>query len=167
VLEERKNKVCLSPERGLPGEEQSRRAVAEARTTTEPTKNGDKHMKTLNKYVGLDVHKDTTVIAVAEDGRVGEVRIYGTISSDLHALEKALRKIGGEDGILHVVYEAGPTGYVVYRRLQQRSALRWREHDRVDRAANGAAPAGVVFPGDLHRAGGIARRLPGATGVAP
>ena len=54
-------------------------------------------MKTLNKYVGLDVHKDTTVIAVAEDGRTGEQRLYGrTISSDLHALEKALRKLGGE-----------------------------------------------------------------------
>ena len=42
-------------------------------------------MKTLNKYVGLDVHKDTTVIAVAEDGRDGEQRVYGTISSDLLA----------------------------------------------------------------------------------
>ena len=49
--------MCLSPKRGLPGEGQSRRAVAEERTTTETTKNGDKHMKTLNKYVGLDVHK--------------------------------------------------------------------------------------------------------------
>ena len=76
-------------------------------------------MKTLNKYVGLDVHKDTTVIAVAEGDRQGEVRLYGTISSDLHAVEKALRKIGGEGVTLHVVYEAGPTGYVVYRRLQQ------------------------------------------------
>ncbi len=36
-------------------------------------------MKTLNKYVGLDVHKDTTVIAVAEGDRSGEVGIYGTI----------------------------------------------------------------------------------------
>ena len=43
-------------------------------------------MKKLNKYVGLDVHKDTTVVAVAESGREGEVRIYGMISSDLHAL---------------------------------------------------------------------------------
>lgn len=76
-------------------------------------------MKTVNKYVGLDVHKDTTVIAVAESGREGEVRLYGTISSDLHALEKALRKLGGEGVTLHVVYEAGPTGYVLYRRLQQ------------------------------------------------
>jgi transposase len=30
-----------------------------------------------------------------------------------------LRKLGGADVVLHVVYEAGPTGYVIYRRLQQ------------------------------------------------
>ena len=75
-------------------------------------------MKT-DKYVGLDVHSVDTVIAVADGGRSGEVRLYGKVSSDLHALEKALRKIGGEDVMLHVVYEAGPTGFVVYRRLQQ------------------------------------------------
>ncbi|HRE84185.1 MAG TPA: hypothetical protein PLN52_24280 [Opitutaceae bacterium] len=56
---------------------------------------------------------------IAEDGREGEFRLYGTISSDLHALEKVLRKLGGENVFLHVVYEAGPTGYVVYRRLRQ------------------------------------------------
>jgi transposase len=83
------------------------------------TNNGDKHMKTLNKYVGLDVHKDTTVIAVADGGRDGEVRLYGQISSDLGALEKVLRKLGGEGTRLRVVYEAGPTGFVIYRRLQQ------------------------------------------------
>jgi transposase len=76
-------------------------------------------MKTQTKFVGLDVHKDTVVIAIAEAGRAGEVRAYGTISNDLHALEKALRKIGGEGITLHVVYEAGPTGFVIYRRLQQ------------------------------------------------
>ena len=54
-------------------------------------------MKTLNKYVGLNVHKDTTVIAVAEGDRSGAVRLYGQISSDLHALEKALHKIGSKD----------------------------------------------------------------------
>jgi transposase len=82
------------------------------------TRNEDKHMKT-HKYVGLDVHSVDTVIAVADGGRSGEVRLYGKVSSDLHALEKALRKIGGEGVTLHVVYEAGPTGFVVYRRLQQ------------------------------------------------
>jgi transposase len=93
--------------------------VAEVGTTTETTKNGDKHMSTQNKYVGLDVHKDTTTIAIAESGRDGEVRLYGQIASDLAALEKVLKKIGGEGIILHVVYEAGPTGFVVYRRLKQ------------------------------------------------
>ena len=83
------------------------------------TKNGDKHMKTKNKYVGMDVHKDTTVIAVADDGREGEVRLHGEISSDLGALEKVLRKLGGEGVTLQVVYEAGPTGFVIYRRLEQ------------------------------------------------
>lgn len=76
-------------------------------------------MKTKAKYVGLDVHKDTTVVAVADGGREGEVRLYGEISSDLGALEKVLRKLGGAGVTLHVVYEAGPTGFVLYRRLQQ------------------------------------------------
>lgn len=72
-----------------------------------------------DKYVGLDVHKDTTVVAVAEAGRAGEVRIYGTISSDLHAVERVLQKLGGEGITLQVAYEAGPTGYGLHRRLAQ------------------------------------------------
>jgi len=71
------------------------------------------------KYVGLDVHKDTIVIAVADFSARGEVRLFGTISSDLRALEKALRKIRGEGITLAVVYEAGPSGFVIYRRLKQ------------------------------------------------
>lgn len=86
-------------------------------------------MKAKTKYVGLDVHQDTTVVAVADGGRDGEVRLPGEISSDLGALEKVLRKLGGpvgpaqgadpEGATLHVVYEAGPTGFVLYRRLRQ------------------------------------------------
>ena len=76
-------------------------------------------MKTKKHYVGLDVHKDTITIAVADEGRAGEVRLYGKISSDLNAVERALRKIAGAGGELHVAYEAGPTGFVLYRRLKQ------------------------------------------------
>ena len=71
-------------------------------------------MKTHDKFVGLDVHKDTIVIAVADAGRDGEVRAFGTISSDLHALERTLSKLRADGSTLHVAYEAGPTGFVIY-----------------------------------------------------
>jgi transposase len=41
-------------------------------------------------YIGFDVHKDSITVAVAQAGRGGEVRLYGTISNDLHAIEKLL-----------------------------------------------------------------------------
>jgi hypothetical protein len=58
------------------------------------TKNEDKHMKS-HKYVGLDFHSDKIEIAIAEGERAGEVRSYGSITGDLTALEKVVRKLGG------------------------------------------------------------------------
>ena len=88
--------------------------------TTKTATKGDKHMKTTDKYIGLDVHKDSITVAIAEGVRLGEVRQYGKISNDLHSLEKLLPRLGGEKVRLHFVYEAGPTGFVIHRWLRKR-----------------------------------------------
>ncbi len=74
-------------------------------------------MKEYNTYVGMDVHKNSIQIAIAEGSRTGEVRDYGCIDGDLSALDKAVRKLVSKGKNLHFVYEAGPCGYDVYRHL--------------------------------------------------
>jgi transposase len=68
-------------------------------------------------YVGLDVHKDGIVVAVAEDGLRGEVRDYGRIANTPAALRRLVGKLGGEGVRLRFCYEAGPSGYGIQRQL--------------------------------------------------
>lgn len=50
-------------------------------------------MQTITLYLGLDVHKDSITIAIAQPGSKGEVRVFGTITNDVERLEKALGRI--------------------------------------------------------------------------
>ena len=68
-------------------------------------------------YVGLDVHKDGIVVAVAEGGLRGEVRDYGRIANTAAALRRLADKLGREGMALRFGYEAGPCGYGIQRRL--------------------------------------------------
>ena len=38
-------------------------------------------MKPITSYVGLDVHKSTISVAIAEDGLRGEVRYHGVVEN--------------------------------------------------------------------------------------
>lgn len=75
-------------------------------------------MKRTTRFIGLDVHADTIAVAVAEDGRAGEVRALGTIANRGDAIRKLIKKLGGALG-LRACYEAGPTGYVLYWQLAE------------------------------------------------
>ena len=74
-------------------------------------------MKQYTKFVGLDVHKKTIAVAVA-DSKTPEVRYYGEIPNTIEALRRLTQKLSEEGAELHFVYEAGPCGYGVHRRLQ-------------------------------------------------
>lgn len=67
-------------------------------------------MKNSNAVVGLDVHKSSISIAIAEMEGSMEVRHYGKISGTMDALDRAIRKLQSSGSTLRFVYEAGPCG---------------------------------------------------------
>jgi transposase len=82
----------------------------------------DNHtMNVITLYIGLDVHKDSITIAIAQPGPKGEIRLFGTIANSLEALERFLRRLrqAHSGAHLEVAYEAGPCGFGIARRLQQ------------------------------------------------
>ena len=77
-------------------------------------------MENRSMSVGLDVHKETIDVSIAEGHRNGEVRHYGVIASDLEPLDKVVRALRAPNRRLHFVYEAGPCGFGIYRYLTNR-----------------------------------------------
>jgi transposase len=69
------------------------------------------------RFVGLDVHKESIAVAVADsDGTAPQ--LVGEIASDTTGVVKMLRKLG-KAGAIRCCYEAGPTGYGLYRALRK------------------------------------------------
>src|SRR5438309_5202158 len=108
-------------------------------------------------YVGLDVHKESIVVAVASGGLRGEVREYGRIANTATALDRLLRKLGDAGMALRFCYEAGPCGYGIQRHVSARghecvvvapSLIPKRAGDRVKTDRRDAASLAKV-----HRAG--------------
>jgi transposase len=73
-------------------------------------------MKSIQKYVGLDVSKEKIAVAIADEGREAP-RYWGTIAHKPEAVRKLIKQLSQADTTLEVCYEAGPTGYELYRWL--------------------------------------------------
>ena len=68
-------------------------------------------------YVGLDVHKDTIAVALAEAGVRGDVREYGKVANTPAAVKALATKLSRVGNALRFCYEAGPCGYGNQRQL--------------------------------------------------
>lgn len=70
-------------------------------------------------FIGLDVHKATISVAVAQGERGGEVRHWGTVPHRPDHVRKLAEKLTAGGGRLHFCYEAGPCGYGLYCQLAE------------------------------------------------
>ena len=68
-------------------------------------------------YVALDTSKLRNAVAIAEEGRDGEVRYLGEIDNTPAATAKLVRKLAKRHPAVTFCYEAGPTGYGLYRQI--------------------------------------------------
>jgi transposase len=63
----------------------------------------------------MDVHKDSIDIALADGG---EARQFGRIGGDAASVDRVVRRLRSRHRQFTVVYEAGPCGFWLYRRLR-------------------------------------------------
>jgi transposase len=73
-------------------------------------------MNQFIKYVGLDTHKDTIAVAIA-DAAGGKPRYYGEIANTPTALTKLMKDVSPNGEVVSYCYEAGPCGYGIYRQI--------------------------------------------------
>ena len=72
-------------------------------------------MAKRSMFVGMDVHKDSIDVSIAEERRAGEVRHYGVIPGDLEAVAKVVRALRAPNGQVSAAAAHDRTGR---RRLQ-------------------------------------------------
>jgi transposase len=68
-------------------------------------------------FIAFDTSKLRNAVAIADGGRAGEVRFLGEIDNTGPATAKLVRQLAARYGRLTFCYEAGPTGYGLYRQI--------------------------------------------------
>src|ERR1700733_4680828 len=78
--------------------------------------------RTMGKYsevfLAFDVAKKKHAVALAEGGRTGEVRFLGDVENNPSPIERVIKRLANRYARLHVCFEAGLTGYGLYRQVK-------------------------------------------------
>jgi transposase len=69
-------------------------------------------------FVALDTAKLRNAVAIADAGRNGEIRYLGEIDNTETETRKLVAKLASKHDRLTFCYEAGPTGYGLYRLIK-------------------------------------------------
>ena len=69
-------------------------------------------------FVAFDVAKKKHAVAIAAGGRGGDIRFVGEIENSPATIERMIKKLAARYDRLHVCFEAGPTGYELYRQIR-------------------------------------------------
>lgn len=69
-------------------------------------------------FVGIDVAKSRNAIAIADAGREGEVRFFGEVDASDTSMRRVIQRTAAKFDRIHFCYEAGPTGYGLYRLIR-------------------------------------------------
>lgn len=70
-------------------------------------------------FVAFDTAKLRNAVAIADAGRTGEIRFFGEIDATPTATAKLAKKLAAKYEHLTFCYEAGPTGYGLYRQIKE------------------------------------------------
>ena len=69
-------------------------------------------------YVGMDVHKETIAIAIFRDNN-RNVEFEKTIRNEPGQIKRFFKRLKDKEGNIISCYEAGPTGFTIYRQLEE------------------------------------------------
>ncbi len=75
-------------------------------------------MGKFSKYVGLDTHKETIAVSVA-DTAGGKARYFGEVANRPAAIKQLIQRLSPQGEVVSYCYEAGPCGYGIYRQITQ------------------------------------------------
>jgi hypothetical protein len=68
-------------------------------------------------FVEIDTAKKKDAVAIADAARDGETRYLGEIDSAPATVERMIKKLASKYEKVRICYEAGPTGYGLYRQI--------------------------------------------------